>query len=54
MSKIPKLSEPATYIYNLEIAFDPKSAFNYHCSYIGEKTILLFSEHSKDMTSTIS
>lgn len=37
MCKIPKLSEPATYIYNLEIAFDPKSAFNYHCSYTGEK-----------------
>lgn len=54
MNKIFILSEPATYIYNLEVAFDPKSAFNYHCSYIGEKMILLFPEHSKDMTNTIS
>lgn len=37
MSKLLILSEPATYIYNLEVAFDPKSAFNYHCSYIGWK-----------------
>lgn len=37
MSKIFILWEKATYIYNLEVAFDPKSAFNYHCSYIGEK-----------------
>lgn len=37
MNKILTLSEPATYIYNLEVAFDPKSAFNYHCGYTGEK-----------------
>lgn len=54
MNKILRLGEPATSIYNLEVAFDPKSAFNYHCSYIREKTILLFPEHSKDMTTTIS
>lgn len=54
MSKIFILWEKATYIYNLEVAFDPKSVFNYHCSYIGEKTILLFPEHSKDMANTIS
>lgn len=35
--KAPTLSELATYICNLEVAFDPKSAFNYHCSYIGWK-----------------
>lgn len=37
MRKILTLSELATYIYNLEVAFDPKSAFNYHCSYTGAK-----------------
>lgn len=30
-------SHPATTIYKLEIVFDPKSAFNYHFSYAGEK-----------------
>lgn len=54
MNEMLILSVPATYIYNLEVAFDPKSAFNYHCSYIGEKIILLFPEHSQNMTNTIS
>lgn len=54
MSKIRILPDPAAYIYNLEVAFDPKSAFNYHRSYTGIKMILLFPQHSKDMTSGIS
>lgn len=37
MNKLLTLSVPATYIYNLEVTFDPKSAFNYHGSYIGWK-----------------
>lgn len=54
MNKILRFGVTATYMYNFEVAFAPKSAFNYHCSYIGEKTILLFPEHSKDMTNSIS
>lgn len=34
-------------IYNLEVAFDPKSAFNYHFSYSGKKNILSFPQYSK-------
>lgn len=37
MNKLLTLSVPATYIYNLEVTFDPKSAFNYHGSYTGWK-----------------
>lgn len=37
MNKLLIRLELATYIYNLEVTFDPKSAFNYHSSYIGWK-----------------
>lgn len=30
-------SQAATNIYNLEVVFDPKSAFNYHVRYTGKK-----------------
>lgn len=41
-------SQPATNTYDLEVVFDPKSAFNYHFSYAGKKMILSFPEYSED------